>query len=334
MDFAYIMNRVVTIVGEDIMKKIHNLLILLPLLLIMSACGEDKLSPVDDGDGEGESQTQTVPSYSRNYELIANYNNDECFNTLFDAVSFITCSVISVPAASSEEMMEIEPILKNIQSATFYVSGREIMGNILNLNHEEKTDSKLYNDAVAKYETDAIGYINDLSNSTITDTEGATTTLDDFIYDQYVEFTNYDSKFRETHEVKTGSAITRNFELIPNYNNDDCFTTTFTDQDFLSCSLIAINSIRIPENPEGVPEFFLSGREMLARTIEASLDPQKKTDKELYELAKDTFENHGLFLEAFKDLGYSVITAEKIVDLYEVLKNQAEEYRLYREANP
>ncbi len=314
------------------MYKFYKLFILFSLSLFIINCGEDKLPPPPD-DG-GTEDTQTIASYSRNYELVANYNNDECFTKLFDPVSFIACSVISVPTATTEEVPKVEePLLKNIETTTLYLSGREVIGEVLNLNHKEKTDSKLVNDAVTKYNEDALGFINDLTSFTIIDTEGIKTLLDDFIYDQYVEFTNYDSKFRDTHTVKTGSVITRTYEIIPNYNNDACFTTTFTNQDFLSCSLIAINSIKVPATEEGEPDTFSSGREMLARSIEASLDSEALTDKELYEDAKEAFENHGLFLQSFKDLGYEVLTAAKIFDLYQVLVDQAEEYRLFNEDN-
>ena len=299
------------------MYKWYKLFILLSLSLFVIGCGEDKLpSPPED---DGTDDTQTIPSYSRNFELIVNYNNDECFTKLFDPISFIACSTISVPTLTTE---------------TVYLSGREVVGKVLNVNHKEKGDPKLYNDAVAKYSEDALGFINDLSSFAIRDTtEGTTILLDDFIYDQYVEFGNYDTEFRDTHTVKTESSIDRIYDLIPNYNNDACFTTTFTDQDFLSCSLIAINSIKVPRVDEDESEEFLSGREMLARSIDESLDSSTLFDKDLYELAKDAFENHGLFLQSFKDLGYEVITATQTFDLYQVLVDQAEEYRLQNENN-
>ena len=312
------------------MQKKYNALILLFISLFFLSCGEDKApTPPDDN---GTDDTQTVASYTRNFELIANYNNDECFNKLFDSVSFITCSIISVPTVSFEEPPpETAAVLKNIEDKTFFLSGREVIGEVLHLNHEEKIDSKLYNDALPQYDQDAIKYINDLIGYTIMNTAGDNVPLDDFIYDQHIEFTNYDSQFRDTHVVKTESSISRTYDVIPNYNNDACFTTTFTDQDFLSCTFIAINSIRIPPVDEEDSVKLLSGREMLAQTIEGSLDPTTLTDKELYELAKDAFENHGLFLQTFKDLGYEVITNAENFDLYEVLVNQTEEYRLYRE---
>ncbi len=215
-------------------------LLSLVLTIFLINCGDDIITGAGGNDnGTGEDVNLAL---ARQYALIPNYNNDYCFYETY-SLAFLACSLIHIPTIGVTE--------------AFY-SGREVLGEILGIDQTLYTNIGLY-DLTFRIFTTEDDFLNAVElksgvNRITWDFDGFGIEVDDFLYDQYLEF----SRFNTNDSLPaTGSSFNRYYELIPNYLNDECFKTNYNEIQFTVCSILALSSLKLGDS-------YLSGREVLA----------------------------------------------------------------------
>lgn len=249
-----------------IMKKLFGLTLAVALSFFMCLnCADNAEEPPEEPGGTPP-PTTISESTVRKYELIPNFNNDACFDTKnYNAITNIACSLVSIPTIEFNEK--------------FY-SGREVLYSIVKEKLEvesavKHSDKSLYDAANSKYSNtndildDSIILGDESSESAflayVIDFDGQTWKLDEFLYDQSLEFDNF---VNAAEMPITNSTISgREHDLFPNYLNDNCFSTQNTLLVFSTCSLIAVNTIKTSQFSTDESTEYYSGREYVGMLV-------------------------------------------------------------------
>ncbi len=256
-----------------------------------STLEEDTSGTVTDSADEAESEDASVETdtdssededsscdsdcdLGRNYTLAPNYNNDLCFITAVDEVSFLTCSLLAI---------------RTIEVGSEYFSGRETIGQITDENSEELTDAGLI-DAAAEFSNED-EFFDELFTRYhevrfVMMGDGGRDFVTSYLQNQLNEFCRYP----QGEGPDSDSAIDRYYALIPNYSNDDCFTDLYNETEFLACSILSASTFYFSGD-----DLYLSGREALGQILDIETDDLSDTG--IYDEALQVFEESSDLLD-------------------------------------
>ncbi|MFH1729585.1 MAG: hypothetical protein ABIA04_14340 [Pseudomonadota bacterium] len=123
---------------------------------------------------QGDGPT-TYSDLCRYYSLIPNYDNDDCFKDLTNELEFAACSVLSCGT---------------FYNNGDYLSGRELLADLLHINTTGLSDHGLYDQVLQDYES-TDDFLADVNDYDIVIYDGSKYTSYEFFEAQVLEFNDY-----------------------------------------------------------------------------------------------------------------------------------------------
>jgi hypothetical protein len=172
--------------------------------------------------------------------------------------------------------------IRTVEVGDEYFSGRETIGQITDENPQELTDAGLLDAAYSEFASED-EFFNELFTRYhevryIMMGDGGRDFVTSYLQNQLNEFCRYD----QGEGPETNSEIDRYYALIPNYNNDDCFTDLFDETEFLACSILSASTFYSTDD-----DLYLSGREALGQILD--VDAAGLSDYGIYDEVLQVF---------------------------------------------
>jgi hypothetical protein len=233
----------------------------------------------DDESADEDSSCDADCDSGRLYTLAPNYNNDYCFLTAVDEVTFLTCSLLA---------------LRTVEVGEEYFSGRETIGQITEKNSQELTDAGLMDAAYSAFANEDEFFDELFSRReeirTVMMGDGGRDFVESYLQNQLNEFCRYS----QGEGPETDSDIGRYYALIPNYSNDDCFTDLTNETEFLACSILSASTFYSSNE-----DLYLSGREAMGLILDS--ETASLSDFGIYDQALQTFADETELLDEISE---------------------------------